>query len=141
MFFDVLRGVFYCFTDVPRMRCKRYQCFTMCFSMFHKFVISEGPDGNVLQIFLDVSRSVSYVLRMCHELCHALCQRLWSVFVCSTGVGFVGGPRGAGSELRAWGGGATSRWAQSSGLRVPSRFSLSEPVTHEHFRKTFVKPW
>jgi len=24
------------------MRCKRFQCFTMCFSMFRKFVISEG---------------------------------------------------------------------------------------------------
>ena len=171
------------------MRCKRFQCFTMRFSMFHEFVMSEaGQDGNVLQMFFYVLRSVFLMfygcvtnsLQTCSMFHHAffdvscicdvwggwrrkcvmdvsqivprmlpwVCSYVRQVLdSCGGGRGRfrapsswlrASSPGGSGAtslfdsqELRAQGGGASSPWAQSSGLKAPSRLSLSEPATHE----------
>jgi len=50
------------------MRCKRFQCFTMCFSMFHKFAISEGGQTEMFYKCFSMFYVVFFnVLRMCHE--------------------------------------------------------------------------
>ena len=126
---------------------KRFQCFTMCFSMFHASVMSEaGEDGNVLW--------------MCHKLCRACCQecvrmvdRCW---IRAVVAGAGSELRAHGSELRAQGGAGLllSLIPRNSepkgaglpllGLRAPgSRLPLgsrcrSLPHT-KHARKTFVK--
>ena len=52
-----------------------FQCFTMCFSMFHESVMSEaGQDGNVLQMIC------FYVLRSVFLMFYGCVTNAWQTF-------------------------------------------------------------